>query len=152
VLRRRADLERHRRSPLDAGPAAGRGAELDSACYSAKQTTCANAGGRNLGRQSRRCRRLGEQRPQALRDGSVESSGEGEELEDAVTKGRDGAPPQVPVSSTRCYRRGRRHRRHRGHCRCRGDWRVDWEEDEGRVKVFEFLKGHFSNFEVLNIY
>ena len=121
VLRRRADLERHRRSPLDAGPAAGRGDEVDSACYSAKQTTCASAGGRNRGRQSRRCRRLGEQRPQALRDGSVESSGEGEELEDAVTEGREGAPPQVPASSsTRCHCCCHRHRHRRGHCRCRG--------------------------------
>ena len=50
VLRRLADLERHRRSPLDAGPAAGHGDEVDSACYSAKQTTCASAGGRNLRR------------------------------------------------------------------------------------------------------
>ena len=105
------------------------------------QAGCASAGGHNLQRRPRRCRRLGEQRRQALGDGSVESSDEGEELEDAVTEGREGAPPQVPVSSTRCYRRGRRHRRRRGHCRCRGDWRVHGEEDEVRLvascEIFE---------------
>ena len=84
------------------------------------QAACTSAGGHNLQRQPRRCRRLGEQRRQALGDGSVESSGEREELEDGVMEGREGAPPQVPVSSTRCYRRGRRHRHHRGHRRCRG--------------------------------
>jgi len=92
VLRRRADLEQHRRSPLDAGPAASRGAVVDSACYSSEQTTCASAGGRNPKRHPRRCHRLAEQWRRALGDGRVESSGVGEELEDAVTEGREGAP------------------------------------------------------------